>query len=128
MGLFDNIGDFRVRGSVNTQFQTGNALERVMIASGQQVGGFTSFLTTLETIGYIFLILTGLFIISAFAIIYTLIFLARVWSWLFPSKAQRRAYAKAKANGEFMTDEEVEERLSRFEMSEEDEQDIINSH
>ena len=127
MSLLD-IGKFRIGGSINTQFATTNAVERLMIASGQQVGGFTSFLTTLEFLGYILLIFTGLFIISALLIIYTILFLARLYSYLFPSKAQREAYAKAVANGEFMTDEELEEREKRFELTEEDIEEINNFH
>jgi len=128
MGILDNIGNFRVGGSIDAQFRTGNALERIMIASGQQVGGFTSFLTTLELFGYLLLMFTGIFIICAFAIIYILIFVARVWGYLFPSKAQKKAYAKAKANGEFMSDKELEQRLNRFELTKEEEEEIKNMH
>ena len=128
MGFLDNIGKFRVGGSIDTQFRTGNALERIAIASGQQAGGFTSFLATLEFLGFILLILTSLFIISAFAVIYTLLFIGRVWSFFFPSKEQRRAYAEAEARGEFMTDEELERLEKRFELSDEDMEEINNFH
>lgn len=122
MSLLDNIGKFKIGGSINTQFQTGNALERIAIASGQQVGGFTSFLVTLEFLGYLLLIALSLFIISAFTIIYTLIFLARLWSWIFPSAEVREERAN------YMTDEELDEKLAKFELTAEDEEEIMNMH
>jgi hypothetical protein len=70
MSFFDNIGGFKIGGSVDAQFQTSNAVERMMIASGKQVGGFTSFLATIEFIGFILLIALSLFIIATLSLIY----------------------------------------------------------
>lgn len=128
MGLLDNIGKFNVRGSVDTQFRTGLALERIAIASGEKVGGFTSFLTTLETIGFILMILTGLFIISAIVIIYVLIGISRIFEFFWTSKERKEAYEQAKANGDFMTDEELERNKAKFELTEDEEEEIKNFH
>ena len=122
MSFFDNIGGFKVGGSIDAQFQTGNALERMMIASGKQVGGFTSFLVTLEFIGYILLIALSLFIISALLIIYTIQALAVLFRLIFPNAATKEARAN------YMTDEEVEAKLNRFELTPEEEEEIKNFH
>lgn len=128
MGFLENLGSGKIGGSINAQFQTDLAVERFMISTGQQVGGYTSFLRTLEFIGGLILLATGIFIISIFIIIHTTLFLCRVYRYLFPSKEQKLAYEKAKANGEFMTDEELAEHEKRFELTPEDIEEINNYH
>lgn len=120
MSLIDNIGKFSVNGSIDTQFSTSLALERIAIASGERVGGLTSFLATLELIGKIVLMLIGLFIIASYIIIYTVIYLCRLYRWIFPSEEQ------IEANNNYMSDEEVEEKLSKFDLTDEDMEEINN--
>lgn len=79
----NKLGDFKIRGSVDTQFRTNIAVERLLIASGHKVQGFTSFLTTLETIGNILLIFLSVFIIATLLIIYVLRFFVWVYKILF---------------------------------------------
>ena len=122
MGFLEDIGSFKVGGSIDAQFRTDNALERIAIASGKQVGGFTSFLMTIEFIGNILLIVFSLFIISAILIIYTILFLGRVWGYFFPNAEQR------KANGVYISDEELDRLESKFELTEDDIEEINNYH
>ena len=122
MGFLEDIGSFKVSGSIDTQFRTDNALERIAIASGKQVGGFTSFLMTIEFIGYILLIGLSLFIISSILIIYCLLFVARVWGYFFPNAEQR------KINSEYISDEELDRLESKFELTSDDIEEINNFH
>jgi len=127
MGL-DDLGNFNIGGSINTQFETSLGIERVMIGLGKQAGGLTSFLTTLEFIGYILLIFWGVLFIAIICFIHIVLFLCKIYKYFYTSKARKEAYEKAKANGEFMTDEEVRERLAKFELTEEEEEEVRNFH
>jgi len=119
MGLLDNIGDFKIGGSIDSQFRTNNAVERIMIASGEKVNGLTSFLTTLEFIGNILLILTSVLIITTLILIHTIKFIARAWSILFPSKAKRKEYLEIK---------QLDNKQNNFELTDEDIIEINNFH
>lgn len=127
MGLED-LGDFKVGGSINTQFETSIGIERIMIGLGQQAGGITSFLTTLEFIGYILLIFWGVFFIALTCFIHTVLFFVSIYKWCFLAEERKAAYEKAEANGAFLTDEEVRVRLAKFELTEEEEEEVRNFH
>jgi len=59
----NNLGSGRVRGSINTQWQTNLAIERVLIGLKGGVSGITELLSTIEFIGAILLIFWSAFII-----------------------------------------------------------------
>lgn len=118
----ENLGKFRVGGSINTQFETGLALERIMIASGERVNGLTSFLTTLEFFGHIILILTGLFILAAYGLIYLILFFIEVYKIITGYNKRREA------NASRLTEEEIDKRLAKFVMTEEEEKEVENFH
>lgn len=118
----ENLGKFRVGGSINTQFETGLALERIMIASGERVNGLTSFLTTLEFFGHIILILTAVLILTAYAIIYFMLFLINIYKFITGYNKRREV------NASQLTEEEINKRLAKFEMTEEEEKEVENFH
>lgn len=78
----NELGNFKVSGSIDTQWRTNLAVERILIASGQKVNGITSFLTTLEFIGNILLILLSLFIITTILTIEFLLWLVRSYYFI----------------------------------------------
>lgn len=117
----NNLGSGRVKGSISTQFATTLAVERVLIASGQKVSGYTSFLATLEFVGYIVMILTSLFIISAITIIYTILFLVRVYKYL-----RFYRYRKHLAELEMAEDIEAAKNKHRFDLTQEEEDEVKN--
>ena len=86
MKLFGALGDFKIDGAIDAQFRTTNAVERIMLASGQKVNGFTSFLVTLEFIGAILTIFLSIFIIAILLLIQIILFFARLWKRFYPPK------------------------------------------
>lgn len=113
-----NLGKFRVNGSIDTQWQTTLAVERVLIASGQKVSGITTFLTTLEMIGAILTIFLAVFIIATLLVIHILLFLVRLYKYFFytPKKVQESEKSS------------VAETPTMVEVSEEDEEILENFH
>lgn len=75
---FEDLTEFKINGSIDKQWKTNLAVERILIASGKKVGGITSFLTGLEFIGSILTVFLSLAIIIVLVIIHSALFLTRL--------------------------------------------------
>lgn len=104
----EDLGKFRVNGSIDTQWRTNLAVERILIASGKKVSGITSILTTLEFIGSILTIILSAFIIVTLLTIHFLLFLVRIYKWVrySPAMHSNETYTGIPLDTE-LTDEDI---------------------
>lgn len=117
MGLLDNIGKFKVQGSIQTQFETTIALERIMYGLGQKATGITSVLMSLEFIGYVLMIFWGLFFLALMLFIHIVLFIVSIYKYFWTPKQ----------NTTTKTKQTVEDEVD-YELTPEQEEEISNFH
>lgn len=108
------LGEFKINGAIDTQWQANLAVERLLIASGKKVNGITTMLTNLEMIGAVLSIFLALFIISALLIIHTLLLLVRVYKYCFYKPQPIKKEVKVDTVEYKDTTEEDEEEIANF--------------
>lgn len=76
------LGKSRVQGSINTQWQSNLAIERILIGLEGGAVGFTKILTTLEFIGNVLLVVYCAFLITFLLCTRLLLFLVYIYKYI----------------------------------------------
>lgn len=109
---FRKLGSSRIKGSIDAQWQSNLAVERILIGARDGASGLTELLSTLEFIGYILLVVYSVFLICFLLLIQILLGLVAIYKAVKYRNANKTLEQEVEADDGYqyeLSDEDIEE-------------------